>query len=123
MISRPEAGKEELNLNGFLFSGVVETQQDRDRLLAVVASNDQARGLVLSRIFVVEEQEAEDRAGRYELAKAAAQRLLMGTQIQIVNTLRQDWLVQLNAILNSFGYRLPDDPSIQKAARTLIEAA
>ncbi len=118
-----EAKKEELNLNSFLFSGVVETRQDRDRLLAVVDSNMQARKLILSRIFVVEEQEAEDLAGRYELAKAAAQRLLMGTQIQTVSELRQDWLAQLNAILNSFGYRLPDDPSVQRAARTLLEAA
>ncbi len=114
--------REVLNIESF--AGVVETAQDKQRLLAVVESDPGAAELIRERIYAVEEQTGQDRQARYERAQELAENHLRGFITLVrVRTREDDLLVQLNRLLSVFGYRLPEDPAVQRAARTLLQAA
>ncbi|MBI3333399.1 MAG: hypothetical protein HYZ93_04835 [Candidatus Omnitrophica bacterium] len=108
-----------------IFAAVVESRQDRDRLLAVLEADPQAQDMLGDGIYVVEDQVGEDRQARYERARGLAEGRLEGSlSIFRVRTRRPDLLVQLNQLLGLIGYRLPEeDPLAQEAAQTLLEAA
>jgi 2-keto-3-deoxy-6-phosphogluconate aldolase len=118
-----ESRSKELDINGFIFSGVVEKSEDKQRLLDILGSDAKAQALIQTRIFIVEEQVGSDHDERYAKAADAALRLLMGTQIRTVDQMRADWLIQMNNILAAFGYRLPEDSSVREAVWTLLQAA
>lgn len=106
------------------FAAIVETPEDKERLLDLMEGYSDVLGLIRDRVFVVQDDERKgDRKQKYESAKADAQRLLFGTDIHTIDRLERDWLLQLNTILSRFGYRLPFDFSVQRAARSLLEAA
>lgn len=109
-------------LSPYGFAGVVETVQEKKRLLKAVANDPNAAELISERIFVVEAQagRAED---LYAVARARAMGLLEGTVAQVISHPDPDLLAQLSRILSSFGYRLPEDPTVQEAALTLLQAA
>ncbi len=119
-LSLLETGKQ---LGLYSFVGVVETRRDYDRLAAVLEANPAAQKTLQMRILVIEEQPGADRQKRYDTALRKLSVFTSGMNIQRVTTLEPDLLAQLNLILADFGYRLPEDPSVQEAAGILLQAA
>ncbi len=113
-------------LNAYVFAGVVETTQEKKRLLKIVQSDPEAAELLAERIFVVEAQPGRDHEEKYAAARARAMDridILGRPMIRIITHLELDLLAQLNQLLSRFGFKLPEDTSIQEAARTLLQAA
>ena len=110
-------------LNTTVFSAVVDTQQEKKRLAAILQSAPEAQQLLLGRLIVVADQEGDTYQIRYDNAVKIARQRLAGTRIREISFLQPKWLAQLNSLLARFGYHLPRDPSVQKAARLLIQAA
>ena len=114
------------SLNAHAFAAVVKTVQEKNRLLEIAQSDPDAGELLQERIFVVEAQPGRDPKEKYAAARARAMDAidLVGRDvIRIITRLEPDLLAQLNGILSRFGFKVPQDPSVQQAAQTLLQAA
>ncbi len=111
---------------GYNFAGVVKTEADRDRLMAVVGHDPAAQRLIQERFFVSDLQQGQteaERSRRAEVMAMARLRIMDNILLVTINTLRTDLLAQLNDLLYSFGLRLSNDPVVQDTALTLLRAA
>lgn len=107
------------DIQRFHFAGVVPTVKERDALIASLAGHERGQEH-LSRYLVAVDQEGK---GSVEAARNLARLYLTGREVQDVLSLEMDLLAQLDRLLQSFGYRLPDDWVIRDAALTLLRAA
>lgn len=108
------------------FAGVVETPEEMEGLLKTFASLPQkARSILAQRLVVIAKQPGDSRQQKYALAKLKARHAhLSGLVVVEVSGVQTDLLAQLNDLLATVGYQLPeDDPAVREAALTLLRAA
>ena len=108
------------------FAGIVETQAEKDQLLAAFAGLPQVRQRLEARLVVVADQPADTLKQKQEQAERQARNWLWPLKVEVIAEAPPEWAQQLeliNRILATAGRQLPEDPEVQKAARALLRAA
>ena len=106
------------------FAGIVQTQAEKDRLLDTFTEITDVREILEQRLVVVADSPGATAEEQYRHAEVKARAHLFGlVPVLKVDRLLPDWVLQLNAMLKTVGYQLPEDPAVREAGRALLYAA
>ena len=106
------------------FIAIVPMEEDAGWLIRTLTGDPEAQMVLGNRLIVLGvTQDSLDYNEKYSVAFEQAKQRLGRLDVREIKVLELDTLAQIEAILDSLGYRYPQDPGIQQSIRSLISAA